>query len=187
MATHGYARVSTRDQNPAMQTDALRRAAVDEIHEETASGAKARPILAALLARLVAGDHLVVWKLDRLGRSARQVILAVDDLRARGIVIRSLTEGVDTGTPAGRAFIGIMAILAELERETTLERIHAGIAVSRAEGRHGRPPGYDIARVRHARELVDGGASLRAASRVTGIPRSTLADALARLLPPPAS
>lgn len=178
---HGYVRVSSRDQNPALQHDALGRAGVDEIHQERASGAKARPVLAALLARLAEGDTLAVWKLDRIGRSARDVIFTVDDLRGRGVIIRSLTEGVDTGTPAGRAFIGMMAILAELERETTLERIHAGIAISKAAGRHGRRAGYDIARVRHARELVDGGSSIREASRAVGIARSTLADALRKL------
>ena len=177
----GYARVSTRDQDSAMQTAALRHAGVDEIHEETASGAKARPILAALLARLHEGDVLAVWKLDRLGRSARDVIFTVDDLRGRGVIIRSLTEGVDTGTPAGRAFIGVMAVLAELERETTLERVRAGIALSTAQGRHGRRPAYDVARVRHARQLIDDGASIREAARKVGIARSTLADALARL------
>ena len=182
---HGYVRVSSRDQNPALQHDALSRAGVDEIHEERASGVKARPILAALLARLVEGDTLAVWKLDRIGRSARDVIFTVDDLRGRGVIIRSLTEGVDTGTPAGRAFVGMMAILAELERETTLERINAGIAISRAEGRHGRRPGYDIARVRHARDLIAQGSSVRQASRAVGIARSTLADAIQRLPPGP--
>ena len=181
MPIYGYARVSTRDQNPDLQIEALRAAGITDVHQETGSGAKARPILAALLAILEPGDTLTVWKLDRLGRSARDVILTVADLRERGIVIRNLTEGVDTGTPAGRAFTQIMAVLAELERETTLERIHAGIAISRAEGRHGRKPSYDLARVRHARSLIDGGASLRATARVTGIPRSTLADPLIRL------
>lgn len=182
---HGYVRVSSRDQNPALQHDALARAGVDEIHEERASGAKARPILAALLAGLAAGDTLAVWKLDRIGRSARDVIFTVDDLRGRGVIIRSLTEGVDTGTAAGRAFVGVMAVMAELERETTLERIRAGIAISTAAGRHGRRPGYDIARVRHAREMIDQGSSVREASRAVGIARSTLADALARLPTPP--
>lgn len=181
MATYGYARVSTRDQNPGLQVEALRAAGVTEIHQETGSGAKARPVLEALLARLEHGDTLVVWKLDRLGRSARSVILAVDDLRSRGVILRSLTEGVDTGTPAGRAFIQIMAVLAELERETLLERVQAGIAISRAEGRHGRPASYDGAQIRHARELIDGGLSLREAARRVGLARSTLSDALARM------
>ena len=188
MTAHGYARISTRDQNPAMQVAALRAAGVDLVHEETASGAKARPVLAALLGSLAPDDQLVVWKLDRIGRSARDVILTIDDLRTRGIVIRSLTEGVDTGTPAGRAFIGVMAVLAELERETTLERIRAGIAISTAAGRHGRPVGYDIARIKLARELMDAGESQRQVARKVGIPRSTLASALKRLpTPPPGS
>jgi DNA invertase Pin-like site-specific DNA recombinase len=181
---HGYARVSTRDQDPAMQLAARRRAGVDELHEETASGVKARPVLAALLARLTEGDTLTIWKLDRLGRTAHEVLLTLDNLRSRGIACRSLTEGLDTSTPTGRAFAGILAVLAQLERETLLERVAAGIAISRAEGRHGRPRSYEVSQVRHARDLVAGGTSLRQAARLTGIPRSTLAEALARLPPP---
>ena len=183
---HGYARVSTRDQNAAMQLDALSRAGVDRLHEETASGALARPILAELVRGLEPGDTLTVWKLDRLGRTSHEVILLIDELRQRDISFRSLTEGFDTATPSGRAFVGILAVLAQLERETTRERAAAGITISRAEGRHGRPRTYEIARVHHARDLIGAGASLRQASRKVGIPKSTLADALRRLPTSPA-
>lgn len=178
---HGYARVSTRDQSTALQIDALRRAGVDEIHEESGSGVKARPVLAALLARLVDGDVLAVWRLDRLGRSSRDVILTIDDLRQRGIVIRSLTEGLDTSTPTGRAFAGLLAVLAELERETLLERVKAGIAAARADGRHGRPRTWTADQIRHAHQLAAEGLSVRAIARRIGLPRSTLVDAMRRL------
>jgi DNA invertase Pin-like site-specific DNA recombinase len=181
MAAFGYARVSTRDQTSALQVEALRRAGVDEIHEETASGARERPVLEALLARLQHGDSLTTWKLDRIGRSARQTLDILEGLRVRGATYRSITEGLDTATPFGRLGITILAAIAEMEREVLLERIHAGIAISRAEGRHGRRPAYDIARVRHAQELIGAGGSLREVSRKVGIARSTLADALARL------
>lgn len=182
---HGYARVSSRDQSPALQLEALTRAGVDHLHEETASGALARPILARLVGSLESGDTLTVWKLDRLGRTSHEVILLIDELRERGIAFQSLTEGFDTATPAGRAFVGILAVLAQLERETIRERVAAGIAISRAEGRHGRPRTYEMARVHHARDLIRAGASLRQASRKVGIPKSTLADALRKLLSPP--
>lgn len=182
---HGYARVSTKDQATTLQIDALRRAGVDEIHEETGSGVKVRPVLAALLARLVDGDVLAVWRLDRLGRSSRDVILTIDDLRQRGIVVRSLTEGLDTSTPTGRAFAGFLAVLAELERETLLERVRAGIASARADGRHGRPRTWSPDQIRHAHVLIAEGLSVRAVSRRVGLPRSTLVDALRRLPPAP--
>lgn len=177
----GYARVSTRDQSVAMQLDALRQAGVDEVHEEIESGVRARPVLAALLARLGPGDVLTLWRLDRLGRSSRDVILTLDDLRSRDIVVRSLTEGLDTSTATGRAFAGLLAVLAELERETILERVRAGIAAARADGRHGRPRTWTLDQVRHAHGLVAEGLSVRAVSRRVGLARSTLVDALRRV------
>ena len=182
---YGYVRVSSRDQNTALQHDALSRAGVEEIHEEMASGVKARPVLDALLARLGPGDSLTTWKLDRIGRSARQTLQIIETLRDRGATYRSITEGLDTATAFGRLGITILAAVAEMERDVLLERIYAGIAISRAEGRHGRRPGYDIARVRHARDLIAQGSSVRQASRAVGIARSTLADAIQRLPPGP--
>jgi len=178
---YGYARTSTREQDPGMQIDALRRAGCEEIVEEVGSGAKQRPALNALVAKLGPGDQLVTWKLDRLGRSAGQILALIETLKERGATYRSITEGLDTGTPFGRLGITILAAVAEMERDVLLERVHAGIARSRAEGRHGRRPEYDGAQVRHARELIDGGLSLREAARRVGLARSTLSDALARL------
>lgn len=183
---YGYARVSARDQDPGLQVDALQRAHCDEIIQETASGVRDRPALAALVSRLGSGDTLVAWKLDRLGRSASQVLALLDDLRSRGVVFRSITEGLDTSTPFGRLGVTILAAVAEMERDVLLERIGAGIERSRAAGRHGRPRTWDADQVRHARTLIDQGTSLRQAARLVGLPRSTLADALVRMASPSA-
>jgi DNA invertase Pin-like site-specific DNA recombinase len=110
----GYARVSTRDQNPQLQIDALLAAGYQEIHEEAGSGAKTdRPVLVALLDRLQPSDVLISWKLDRVGRSARHTLEILDGLGARGIVYRSLTEGLDTSTPIGTFGLTVLAAAAE--------------------------------------------------------------------------
>lgn len=183
---YGYARVSTHDQTPRLQLDALNAAGCNEIHQETGSGAKRdRPVLASLLARLQAGDVLVSWKLDRVGRSARHTLETIEALRARGVVYRSLTEGLDTSTPIGRFGLTVLAAAAEMERDQLMERITAGIAARRrAGGAHGRPPELTSERLAHARQLIAGGASIRQAARLTGIARSTLSDTLRRTLAP---
>lgn len=180
MAVHGYARVSTRDQSPALQMDALRAAGCDEVHEETGSGAKSdRPILTGLLARLQEGDHLVSWKLDRIGRTARHTLEILDGLRARGIIYRSLTEGLDTSTPVGKFGLTMLAAAAEMERELLLERIHAGIRATRK--RLGRPPELHPDTLAQARRhIAEDGYSIRRTARTLRIPLSTLHDALRR-------
>jgi DNA invertase Pin-like site-specific DNA recombinase len=126
MSRIGYARVSTLDQNPAMQTDALTAAGCDRVFtDHGVSGARAsRPELDRCLSYLRPGETLVVWKLDRLGRSVSHLVKVVDDLRDRGVEFVSLTEGFDTATPAGRMMFHVLAALAEMERERTL----AGLA-----------------------------------------------------------
>jgi DNA invertase Pin-like site-specific DNA recombinase len=137
----GYARVSTTDQEPALQTDALKRADCQRIFEETASGARAdRPQLKAALQFIRGGDTLVVWKLDRLARSLRQLIDTIADLERRGIAFVSLTEKIDTTTAGGRFLFHIMGALAEFEREIIRERTVAGLAAARARGRTGGRP-----------------------------------------------
>ncbi len=134
----GYARVSTGDQNLDLQKTALFRAECEQIFEDTASGKNARrPGLKRALRRLRPGDVLVVWKLDRLGRSVRDLITLVSELQARGVNFRSLTDSIDTSTPAGRFFFHVMSALAEMERELIVERTRAGLAVARAKGRIG--------------------------------------------------
>lgn len=134
----GYARVSTQDQNLDLQKNALIRAECEHLYEDTASGKNARrPGLKRALKRLRPGDSLVVWKLDRLGRSVRDLITLVSDLQARGVHFRSLTDSIDTSTPAGRFFFHVMSALAEMERELIIERTRAGLAAAREQGRIG--------------------------------------------------
>lgn len=138
----GYARVSKADgsQSLDLQHDALRAAGVerDNIYDDLASGGRDdRPGLTACLKSLRDGDVLVVWKLDRLGRSVRDLITLVSELQERGIHFRSLTDSIDTSTPAGRFFFHVMSALAEMERELIVERTRAGLAAAREQGRIG--------------------------------------------------
>ncbi|HGF4006193.1 TPA: recombinase family protein [Escherichia coli] len=135
---YGYARVSTNHQDTELQLTALKSAGCEKIFEEHASGRKSnRPALKKLLRTLNAGDTLVVWKLDRLGRSMRNLVLLVDELRQRGIHFKSLTDSIDTSSPMGRFIFHIMSALAEMERELIVELTRAGLAAAREKGRIG--------------------------------------------------
>ncbi len=131
----GYARVSTSDQSPDLQINALQDSGCDRIFMETASGAQRdRPELKAVLDYMRAGDVLVVWKLDRLARSLRQLLDTADDLAARQIAFQSLTEAIDTTTHTGRLVFHIFGALGEFERSLIKERSAAGLAAARAKG-----------------------------------------------------
>src|SRR5918995_4230730 len=137
----GYARVSTGEQTLDLQLDALKAAGCGKIYEETASGAKAeRPVLEDVLSYLRKGDTLVVWRLDRLGRSLPHLIETVAALAARGIGFKSLTEQIDTTTPGGKLVFHVFGALAEFERDLIRERTNAGLAAARARGRTGGRP-----------------------------------------------
>ena len=124
----GYVRVSTNDQNTALQRNALESAGCEQIFEDKLSGTKTdRPGLKRALKRLQKGDTLVVWKLDRLGRSMKHLISLVGELRERGINFRSLTDSIDTSSPMGRFFFHVMGALAEMEREFIVERTRAAL------------------------------------------------------------
>ena len=176
----GYARVSTEEQNLGLQRNALTRAGVSRIFEDHAPGAsRRRPGLDAALAQLTAGDTLVVWKLDRLGRSLPNLIGLVQGLGERDIGFQSLSENIDTTTAGGRLVFHIMGALAEFERSLIVERTKAGMESARARGRHlGRSPSLDRTKVEHARLLIDGGATVTAAARTLKVGRSTLYRAL---------
>ena len=155
----GYVRVSTNDQNTTLQRDALERSGCELIFEDKMSGKTAdRPGLKKLLQRLSQGDTLVVWKLDRLGRSMRNLVILVEELKQRSVNFRSLTDSIDTSTPMGRFFFHIMGALAEMERELIVERTRAGLAAARAQGRiGGRRPKLTPEQWAQAGRLLEGG------------------------------
>lgn len=173
----GYARVSTQDQNPGLQIDALKAAGCDRVFEEKASGAQRdRPQLLAALEYARAGDTIVVWKLDRLARSIRQLIETIEDLDRREISFKSLTEAIDTQTAGGKLVFHIFAGLAEFERSIIRERTVAGLASARARGRlGGRPPAVSAEDVAMARAmLADPSITVNQVAKTLGISPATL-------------
>ncbi len=176
----GYARVSTGDQNPDLQLAALKQAGCQRIFIDKATGAHLqRPELTQCLKTLQEGDTLTVWKLDRLGRSLRDLIGLLDDLRARGVMFRSLTEAIDTATPTGRALWQMVGILAELERSLIQERTQAGRIAAVARGvKMGRKALLTPQQVVHARKLIEQGEHLDTVAQLLKVSRRTLYRAL---------
>jgi DNA invertase Pin-like site-specific DNA recombinase len=173
----GYARVSTADQQAHLQVDALERAGCYRVFTETASGARAdRPTLRQLLDQMRPGDTLVVWKLDRLGRSLRHLVDTVSGLAERGIGFRSLQEAIDTTTPGGKLVFHVFAALAEFERDLIRERTAAGLAAARARGRQGgRPSVMTAHKARVAQEMYRSGQYTVAAIATTlGVSRASI-------------
>jgi len=176
----GYMRVSTDGDRQVLdlQRDALLSAGVDERHlfEDRASGSRGdRAGLAKAL-------DLVVWKLDRLGRSLPHLLTTVGDLKTRGIAFRSLTEQMDTTTPQGEFLFHVFGALAQFERSLIQERIQAGLAAARRRGRRGgRPVVIDAEKLAAVTMALEGGATKAAVCRTFGIKRSTLIDSLARI------
>lgn len=177
----GYARISTHDQNLALQRDALTAAGCEKIFTDVASGGTAvRSGLAEAVFHLREGDTLAVWRLDRLGRSLKHLIETVTALQSRGIGFRSLTEGIETETSGGRLVFHLFACLAEFEREVIRERTQAGLAAARARGRKGgRPALMDPKKTALARQMhADPAHSAADIARALGISRATLYRAL---------
>jgi len=177
MAQIGYARVSTTDQNAELQVDALTAAGCGRVFTDKASGSLAsRPELDRMLDHLREGDVVVVWRLDRLGRSLKNLIAQVEDLADRGVGFRSLTESIDTTTANGRLFFSIMRALAEFERELIRERTMAGLEAARARGRvGGRPSKMTPEKVRVAREMYNSKEyTVEAIAQTIGVSRKTV-------------
>lgn len=173
----GYARVSTLDQNPQLQIGALSVAGCEKIYSEKASTrSQRRPALEDALAYLRAGDTLVVWKLDRLARSLSQLIQTIDELHAADIGFHSLTEQLDTTTPAGRALFQISGAFAEFERSIIQERTRAGLDAARAAGKTlGRPSKLDPAKLKAAKAMLrDPDLTIREIAQQLDVSRSTL-------------
>ncbi len=180
----GYARVSTAEQDAALQHDALSAAGCWKVWTDVVSDAKTdRPQLALVLEALQPGNTLVVWRLDRLGRSLPHLIETVKELEGRGVGFRSLTESIDTTTPGGRLIFHIFGSLAEFERDLIRERTTAGLAAARARGRTGgRPTVMTTAKIRAAKRMITAGTPLTEVAAVLGVGRATL---YRHLQPPP--
>lgn len=176
----GYARVSTDDQNLDLQRQALTSAGCGEVFTDQVSGTSTRrPGLDKALARCAAGDVLVVWRLDRLGRSLSHLIEVINQLGEREVGFVSLSENIDTTTAGGRLVFHLMGAIAEFERSLIVERTRAGIAAAKKRGTHmGRPVALTPAQVRHARALMEAGESSTLVASSLGVSRSTLYRAL---------
>lgn len=179
----GYARVSTDDQNLDLQRDALKAAGCERTFEDMASGAKADRIgLAALMTVLRAGDTVVIWRLDRLGRSLKNLIELVERFEAAKVGLRSLQENIDTTSSGGRLVFHLFGALAEFERNLVRERTLAGLAAARARGRMGgRPKRLDPAKLASALRLhSEDKHTIREICQMMGISKSTLYNYLSK-------
>lgn len=178
---YGYCRVSTKDQSTDMQKNALEAAGIpgDKIFSDVISGlSKDRPEFNRLLNLLNEGDTLVVWKLDRLGRSVRNLSGFLEDMNTRGVVIRSLVDGLDTSNKSSKMLYHMLAVISEMERDNINERIREGIKNANKHGTksgkaHGRPK-VASPKVQLAMDLIASGESIRMASRKTGVSERTL-------------
>lgn len=172
----GYARVSTLDQNLDLQKDALIKAGCREVFEDTASGSKAdRTGLDKLLKYVRPGDTVVVWKLDRLGRSLKHLIELVQMFNDRGIGFKSLQENIDTTTASGKLFLHIFGALAEFERELIKERTLAGLKAAAERGRKGgRPRVMDLKKIEQARALHRSQIPVSEICKTLGVSKGTL-------------
>lgn len=172
----GYARVSTQDQNLDLQRDALEKAGCKKLFEDTVSGTRAdKPGLIKAMEVLREGDTLVVWRLDRLGRSVKQLVDLISDLHKKSIHFKSITDAIDTGTTSGRFFFHVMASLAEMERELTMERTRAGLETARQLGRRGgRKRQMTDSKIESAKKLLANGVPPRDVAHNLGVSIPTL-------------
>jgi DNA invertase Pin-like site-specific DNA recombinase len=175
----GYARVSTQEQNLSLQLDALQSAGCDTIYREKVTSAKKeRPELQKLMSQIRAGDVVVIWKLDRLARSLKDLISLVNEMQGKGAELQSLNDHIDTTTPQGKFTFHLFAALAEFERDIIRERTKAGLAAARARGRKGgRPKGLSKEAQRTAmiaeRLYQDGGLTVKQICKQLSISRGT--------------
>lgn len=181
---YGYARVSTDDQNAALQLEALKRAGCKTVFKDqgTSGATTKRPALLRCLKTLQQGDTLIVWKLDRLGRSLRDLITMLDELRRHGVKFHSLTEHIDTATPTGRAMWQMIGVLAELERSLITERTLAGVKAAKDRGvKFGRRAKLSKQQVAHAIKLINAGDRATDVADTFSVSKSTLYREIAKL------
>lgn len=176
MALIGYARVSKVDQDPQLQLDALDAAGCDDTYIDKASGLREdRPEFLACMRNLRQGDTLVVWKLDRLGRSTPHLLSITEELRQRGVHFRTLTEAIDTSTPAGRLMFTMMAAIATFERDLIVERTRAGMAAARGKGiRPGPRTVMNPEKIKAAQKMLKDGQPATTVCQAIGVSRATL-------------
>lgn len=180
VANVGYARVSTVDQDPALQLDALAKAGCVKVFEDRASGARADRLgLKSALEYARDGDVLIVWKLDRLGRSLPHLIDTVTTLEKRGVGFRSITEAIDTTTPGGRLVFHLFGALGQFERDLIQERTRAGLVAAAARGRKaGRKPVVTGEKLERARAIIRKGLTVREAATRLKVGKTALYEAL---------
>jgi DNA invertase Pin-like site-specific DNA recombinase len=179
----GYARVSKAEQNLDMQVDALRASGCEKIFADKQSGASwERKELQAARSHLRQGDTLVVWKLDRLGRTVLQSVQFLNELHKAEVEFKSITENIDTTTPMGKFYFHMAAALAELERDRLIERTNAGLKAAKARGRlGGRRRALSSEREEHALELLRGGRSQTEVAKLMGVNQSTISRVIGRV------
>lgn len=178
----GYCRVSTADQNQELQVDALTAAGCDRIFTDHASGKlEHRPALDAMLGLLRPGDTVVVWRLDRLGRSVKHLLEMVALLESRGVGLKSLHESIDTTTPTGRLTLHLFASIGQFERDLLVERTQAGLVAARSRGRRGgRPTVMTTEKIAVAKAMyASGDHDVTTIARVVGVSRASVYRALA--------
>jgi DNA invertase Pin-like site-specific DNA recombinase len=180
MTAIGYARVSTEDQDTALQLDALRKAGCEKLFEDKASGVKTdRPGLTEAIRYAREGDTLTVWKLDRLGRSMKHLIDIITELEAKGVGFRSITENIDTTTPGGRLVFHLFGALAQFERDLIRERTRAGLQAAEERGRRGgRQAVVTPEKLAKARQHIAAGLNVREAAARVKIGKTALYQAL---------
>jgi len=176
----GYGRVSTSDQNPDSQRDALKRAGVDQIFLETFTGTKAnRPELNKMKDQLRSGDTIVITRLDRLGRSTKDLLNLVSELQDQQVNLEVLEQSINTSTPEGKLFFTLVASFAEFEREIMRARTIDGLASARARGRvGGRKPAMSSAKVATAKQMYSDSRPVKEIAEVLGVSRPTIYRAL---------
>lgn len=172
----GYARVSTKDQNLSLQTEALENDGCEKIYEDRISGTiKNRKGLDSCIEALRSGDTFIVWKLDRLGRSVKHLVTFVNDLETKGIHFRSITDNIDTSSPSGKFFFHVMASLAQMERDLIVERTKAGLAAAKKMGRvGGRKRTMTDSKINAAKKLIESGLTYQEVALNLGVTLPTL-------------